>query len=73
MLRMTLYHFVVHNSHLHDDPEGTELLDDVAARVVALQVIRDLKKNNDAKWIGWTMEVRDGDRQVWQIPFAGAE
>jgi hypothetical protein len=67
---MTLDHFVV---HLHDDPEGTELLDDVAACVVALQVIRDLKKNNEAKWIGWTMEVTDGDRQVWQIPFAGAE
>jgi hypothetical protein len=73
MLHMTLYHFVIHNSHSHDDPEGTELLDHVAARVVALQVIRDLKKNNEAKWIGWTMEVRDGDHQVWQIPFAGAE
>jgi hypothetical protein len=35
----------------------------VAARVVALQVIRDLKKNNEAKWIGWTMEVTDGE--VW--------
>jgi Domain of unknown function (DUF6894) len=44
---MTLYRFAVHNSHWHDDPEGTELPDDEAARDVALQVIHDLKKNNE--------------------------
>jgi hypothetical protein len=69
---MPLYHFAVHNSHLHDDPEGTVLADDGAAREEALQVIQDLKRNNEGKWIGWTIEVTDGDRQVWQIPFIGA-
>jgi hypothetical protein len=69
LLGMTLYRFAVHNSHWQDDPEGTELPDDGAAREEAMQVIRDLKKNNETGWSGWTIEVKDGDRQVWQIPF----
>jgi hypothetical protein len=43
---MPLYHFAVRNSHYRDDPDGTELADDEAARGAALQVIRDLKKNS---------------------------
>jgi hypothetical protein len=70
---MTLYHFAVHNGHLHEDPEGTELPDDGAARKEALLIIRDRKKNKEAMWIGWTMEVMDGDREVWQIPFIGRD
>jgi hypothetical protein len=69
---MPLYHFAVHNSHVHDDPEGTELPDDGAARKEALQIIRDLKRNNVGMWTGWTIEVTEGVRQVWQIPFLGA-
>jgi hypothetical protein len=67
---MTLYHLVV---HLHDDPEGTELLRRCGGPRSGPAGHRDLKKNNEAKWIGWTMEVTDGDREVWQIPFAGTE
>ena len=70
---MALYRFAVRNSHWYDDPEGTELPDDEAARELALQVIRDLKKNNETGWKGWTIEVTDGDRRVWQIPFIGAQ
>jgi len=70
---MALYRFAVRNSHWHDDPEGTELPDDEAAREMALQVIRDLKRNNETGWKGWMIEVTDGDRRVWQIPFIGAE
>jgi hypothetical protein len=69
---MPLYRFAVHNSHLHDDPDGTELADDAAAREMALQVIRDLKKNNVTGWKGWTIDVSQGDRQVWQIAFIEA-
>ena len=43
--------------------------DDEAARKEALQIIRDLKKNNEAKRAGWTIEVTDCDRKVWQIHF----
>jgi hypothetical protein len=31
-------------------------------------IVRDLKKNNEPKWKGWTIEVKEGDREVWQIP-----
>jgi hypothetical protein len=70
---MPLYHFAVRNSHSHDDPDGTELADDEAAREAALQVIRDLKKNSGTKWNGWTIEVNEGERAVWRIAFIGAE
>jgi hypothetical protein len=68
---MPLYHFAVHNSHLHDDPDGTELPDDGAAHKEALRIIGDLKRNNVGIWTGWTIEVTDGGRRVWQIPFLG--
>jgi hypothetical protein len=46
------------------------LPDDKAAREEALQIIQDLKKNGIARWKGWTIEVTDGDHQVWRIPIA---
>jgi hypothetical protein len=70
---MPLYHFAVHNSHLQDDPEGAELPDDEAARQWGLQVIRDLKKNNEPMWKASTLEVTDGDRQVMLLPFIGTK
>jgi hypothetical protein len=70
---LPLYRFAVHSSHRYDVPEGTELPDDEAAREEALQVIRDLKKNNETGWKGCTITVADGDRQVWRIPFIEAE
>jgi hypothetical protein len=68
---MPIYRFAVH--HWRDDPEGIELPDDKTARELARQIIRDLKKNDEARWRGRTIKVTDGDRQVWEIPFAGAE
>jgi hypothetical protein len=63
-----------HNGHQLDDQEATEFLpDDKAALEQALQIIHDLKKNNVSGWKGWTIEVTDGDRQVWQISFIGAQ
>ena len=70
---MPLYHFAVHNSHVHDDPEGTELSDDGAAHKEALRIIRELKRNNVGMWTGWTIEVTDGARHVWQIAFLGVQ
>ena len=68
---MPLYHFVVHNGDRYDDnlDGGSELCDDAAARQEAVLVIRDLKKNNEQGWKGCTIEVMEGDRRVWQIPF----
>jgi hypothetical protein len=70
---MPLYRFALHKGHRLDDQEATEfLLNDKAAREQPLQIMDDLKKNNVSGWKGWTIEVTDGDRQVWQIPFTGA-
>jgi hypothetical protein len=70
---MPLYRFALRNGHRLEDEEATELLpDDEAAREEALQIIRDLIKSNVSGWKGWRVEVMDGDRQVWQIPFIGA-
>jgi hypothetical protein len=70
---MPLYSFSLHNGHRLDE-DATELLpDDAAAREEALQIIHDLKKNNVTGWKGWRVEVMDGERLVWQIPFSGAE
>jgi hypothetical protein len=66
---MPLYHFIIHNGCRCDPDEGTELPDDAAARQEAVQVIRDFKKNNENGCKGWTMEVMEGDRGVWRIPF----
>jgi hypothetical protein len=71
---MPLYRFALHNGHRLDDEEATEFLsDDEAAREEALQIIGDLIKGNASGWKSWRVEVMDGDRQVWQIPFIGAE
>jgi hypothetical protein len=67
---MPLYSFSLRGGHRPDDFEATEILpDDEAAREEALQIIRDLKKNNRTAWNGWRVDVTDGDRQVWQIAF----
>jgi hypothetical protein len=72
---MPLYSFSLRDGQRLDDFEATELLpDDAAARVEALQIIHDLQKNNNVTaWKGWRVEVTDGARQVWQIPFIGAD
>jgi Domain of unknown function (DUF6894) len=66
---MPLYYFAVLNSDRHDDPDGTELPDDAAARTYAMKVIRELQHGEGHNWRGWTMEVTQGQRLVWQTPF----
>ena len=66
---MPLYRFTVRSSHGYEDLDGAELANDEAARQEALLIIHDLTKNNEPNWKGWTIEVKEGDRQVWQIPF----
>jgi hypothetical protein len=71
---MPLYRITVRNGHYgYEDPDGAELTNDQAALQEALLIIHDLKKNNVSGWKGWTIEVTDGDRQVWQISFIGAQ
>jgi hypothetical protein len=46
-----------------------ELPDDAAAQEFALKVMRGLVDNVDDDWTGWTMEVTEGGRPVWRLPF----
>jgi hypothetical protein len=77
LLAMPLYSFAVHNSHRRIESEVSELLpDDGAARREAVGIVDDMKRNNAALWRnGWTIEVvaAEGNRQVFQIPFLGAD
>ena len=43
LIHIPLYYFAVLNSDRHDDPDGTELPDDAAARTYARKVIRELQ------------------------------
>jgi hypothetical protein len=66
---MPLYRFVVKNSQWHDEPTGTELADDGAARAEALRIIRELTKSSDPAWKGWSIGVTEGSRRSrfsWQ-------
>jgi hypothetical protein len=65
---MPLYCFAVQGWD-GDPDEGAELPDDSAARQEALKIIRDLKKNNESEWKDRVLEVSEGSRRVWQIPF----
>jgi hypothetical protein len=70
---MPLYSFSLRNGH-RAKIDATELLpNDAAAWAEALQIVHDLQRNNVGAWKGWRVEVTDGDRQVWQIPFIGSE
>ena len=69
---MPRYHFAVKDAARYHDPDGTELPDDAAARDYAIRVIREVQHGEEHNWRGWTMEVRQGQRIVWQIPFAEA-
>ncbi len=47
---MPRYHFAVKDAARYDDPDGTELLDDAAARDYAIRVIREVPARRDGRW-----------------------
>ena len=69
---MPRYVFVLRHSSfavLQDDAAGMELPDDAAAREFAAKVMSGLVWQQDDGWAGWTMEVWQGGRRVWHLPF----
>ena len=69
---MPRYVFVLcHSSfaNLQDDAAGMELPDDAAAREFAAKVMSGLVWQQEDNWAGWTMEVWQGGRRVWHLPF----
>jgi hypothetical protein len=45
----------------------------VAAREFALKVMLGLVQSQNDDWDGWTMEVIQGERTVWRLPFEAIE
>ena len=66
---MPAYRFTVFDGRDRDDPEGMELPDDEAARREVAFILRDMGKTQDSGRHDWTIEVTDGSRLVWKIPF----
>jgi hypothetical protein len=67
---MPRYSFVVFNPDTRfEDPHGTELPDDAAAQAFAVRLIRELEEEEGDAWRGWTMEVTQAERLVWQVSF----
>jgi hypothetical protein len=52
-----------------NDAAGMELSDDAAAREFAAKVMSGLVWQPEDNWAGWTMEVWQGGRRVWHLPF----
>jgi hypothetical protein len=69
---MRCYRFVprgpVDTSVAVDSP-GTLLEDDKAAQFHARRLIQQLTDSDPTGYIGWAMEVTEGERQVCSIPF----
>jgi hypothetical protein len=61
------------NDYLVDEPEGVQLSDDDAARAFALMVMCGLLQIEEENWEGWMMEVTQGGRRVWRLPFDAIE
>ena len=69
---MPRYVFVLRHSSfadLQDDAAAMELPDDAAAREFAAKVMSGLVWQKEDNWAGWTMEVWQGGRRVWHLPF----
>jgi hypothetical protein len=70
---MPHYHFIVHAFEEIDDPEGAEYPDESFALMAALKIVREIKRDEDDKVRGWSIEVKEGERRVAVIPFETVE
>ena len=65
---MPRYHFATCGLAGQDfallDPNGSILEDDEAAAFHARRLVRDVKKRTMAHPVGWTLVVREGERDV---------
>jgi len=41
----------------------------VTAREYAIQIVDELQKDDEASWIGYSMEATREGRVIWRIPF----
>jgi hypothetical protein len=75
---MPTYFFHIRNTDTIADTEGTELVDEKAARAHADSVARELMFGSqgmlDRDWSAWSMVVHDaGGRELFSFPFTAVE
>ena len=72
-MAMPYYRFVAHTSNSNAEDLGSmEFRNDVEARAFANQVIRDLIGTQAERYLGWTLEIAEGERALPSIPFVAA-
>ena len=70
---MPLYRFIVHAIDAIDDPEGVQLPDDAAALAEGAKIVREIKQDAGEDSRYWSLEVKEGVRQVARISFETVE
>ena len=67
---MSIYHFTIHNANGSDREEAGRmaLRDDNAARAFGKAIIRDKMLGDAARYVGWIMDITQGERAVWCLP-----
>lgn len=71
---MPRYHFATCGLAGQDfavlDPAGSVLADDAAAEFRARALVREIRKSTRVHPVGWTLVVREGEREVCFVPVA---
>lgn len=75
---MPIYYFHIRNTDTIADPDGTDLVDEGAARAHANGVARELMFHSEGMlehdWSAWSMAVHDeDDRELFSFPFSEIE
>ena len=72
-MAMPYYRFVAYTSNSTAEDLGSmEFRDDVQARAFANQVIRDLIGTQADRYLGWRLDIAEGERTLPSIPFVTA-
>src|SRR3981081_2925868 len=72
-MAMPYYRFVAYTSNSNAEDLGSmEFRDEVEARAFANQVIRDLIETQAELYLGWTLDIYEGERALPSIPFVTA-
>jgi hypothetical protein len=71
---MPRYRFPIRNpdGKLVDDVDGVNFADDRTAKTYGMRVIEELKRDEPEGYLGWTMEIKEGERLVATLPFSTA-
>jgi hypothetical protein len=70
---MPYYRFIANTSNSSAEDLGSkEFRDDVEARAFGNRVIRDLTRTQAEFYVGWTLDIFEGERALRSVPFVAA-